>query len=206
VSEFLALGMGLGLTAGLTPGPLLALVVAQTLRHGTREGLKTALAPLITDLPIVVLVIVAIAFLSRSQVVVGWISMAGAVFVAYLGIDTIRSRPPDPDLPQQPAKSWFRGAAVNALSPHPYLFWFRVGGPILLRARDEGPAEAAAFILGFYGCLIGSKALSAVLVGRSTGFLRGRAYRAVLALLGAALIAFAFVLTFEGLALVRGGT
>lgn len=30
----------LGLYAGLSPGPLMALLLAQTLRHGPREGFK----------------------------------------------------------------------------------------------------------------------------------------------------------------------
>ena len=34
----LAAGFLLGLTAGLAPGPLMALVITQSLRHGTREG------------------------------------------------------------------------------------------------------------------------------------------------------------------------
>jgi threonine/homoserine/homoserine lactone efflux protein len=33
-------GVLLGLCCGLAPGPLLALVLAQTLRHGAREGCK----------------------------------------------------------------------------------------------------------------------------------------------------------------------
>jgi threonine/homoserine/homoserine lactone efflux protein len=44
-------GAALGLSAGVTPGPLLALVIAQTLTHGPREGGKVALAPLLTDAP-----------------------------------------------------------------------------------------------------------------------------------------------------------
>jgi len=36
------------------PRPLLALVLAQTLRHGAREGCKIALTPLVTDAPIII--------------------------------------------------------------------------------------------------------------------------------------------------------
>ena len=46
-------GAAFGLSAGITPGPLLALVIAQTLAHGPREGGKVALAPLLTDSPII---------------------------------------------------------------------------------------------------------------------------------------------------------
>ena len=56
----LASGVLLGLSAGLSPGPMLALVLAQTLRHGSREGCKIALTPLVTDPPII-LVTLALA-------------------------------------------------------------------------------------------------------------------------------------------------
>jgi len=46
-------GLMLGLTAGVAPGPLLTLVVSQTLRYGVREGIKIAIAPIFTDLPII---------------------------------------------------------------------------------------------------------------------------------------------------------
>jgi hypothetical protein len=65
----LASGAFLGLSCGLAPGPLLALVVAQTLRHGLREGCKMALTPLVTDAPIIIIAPVVAAKLPerRSQ-------------------------------------------------------------------------------------------------------------------------------------------
>ena len=54
----LATGIVLGLSSGLAPGPLLALVVAQTLRHGPREGCKIALTPLVTDAPIILVALI----------------------------------------------------------------------------------------------------------------------------------------------------
>ena len=49
----LASGVLLGFSAGLSPGPMLALTLAQMLRHGSREGCKIALTPLVTDPPII---------------------------------------------------------------------------------------------------------------------------------------------------------
>ena len=46
-------GSVLGLSAGLAPGPMLALVLSQTLRYSTAEGVKASLAPLVTDPPII---------------------------------------------------------------------------------------------------------------------------------------------------------
>ena len=67
----LASGALLGLSCGLAPGPLLALVLAQTLRHGPREGCKIALTPLATDAPIIVAALVMAAKLAQLRSLLG---------------------------------------------------------------------------------------------------------------------------------------
>ena len=201
--EYLATGVVLGLAAGFAPGPLLALILAQSIRFGTREGLKVAAAPLLTDLPIVILATALVAAAAGTAGgVLGAISLAGAAFVAYLGIESIRTTGVQAGRPDEAPRSWARGALVNALSPHPYIFWVTVGAPILIRAWADGPLAAAAFLVGFYACLVGAKMLLAVIAGRSGGRLRGGAYRAVMVVLGALLLLFAVRLAGEGLRLL----
>ena len=201
--EYLATGVVLGLAAGFAPGPLLALVLAQSIRFGTREGLKVAAAPLLTDLPIVILATALVAAAAGTAGgLLGAISLAGAAFVAYLGIESIRTTGVQAGRPDEAPRSWARGALVNALSPHPYIFWVTVGAPILIRAWADGPLAAAAFLVGFYACLVGAKMLLAVIAGRSGGRLRGGAYRAVMVVLGALLLLFAVRLAGEGLRLL----
>ncbi len=53
MTAFLFSGILLGLSGGLAPGPLLTLLASETLRHGARAGVWVALAPLLTDLPII---------------------------------------------------------------------------------------------------------------------------------------------------------
>jgi len=203
VLEYLATGVVLGLAAGFAPGPLLALILAQSIRFGTREGLKVAAAPLLTDLPIVILATALVAAAAGTACgVLGAISLAGAAFVGYLGIESIRTTGVQAGRPDEAPRSWARGALVNALSPHPYIFWVTVGAPILIRAWADGPLAAAAFLVGFYACLVGAKMLLAVIAGRSGGRLRGGAYRAVMVVLGALLLLFAVRLAGEGLRLL----
>ncbi len=201
--ELLATGMVLGLAAGFAPGPLIALILAHSIRHGTREGLKVAAAPLLTDVPIVAaataLVVVAA---TAADALLGAISLAGAAFVGFLGVESIRTRGIDVGRSDEAPRSWARGALVNALSPHPYVFWITVGAPTLIRAWREGPLAAVAFLAGFYACLVGAKMLLAVVAGRSGGRLRGGAYRAVMAVLGGLLLVFAARLAIEGLRLL----
>jgi threonine/homoserine/homoserine lactone efflux protein len=153
--------------------------------------MRVALAPLLTDVPIIVLSLLVLRSLASSDAVLGGIGLAGAAYVLILGIDTLGARPAPPiDDPPSPA-SLRRGVVVNALSPHPYLFWISVGGPYVVRALGEAPASAWAFVAGFYGCLVGAKVLVALLAGRFRGWLEGAAYRLALRLLGALLVALA---------------
>ena len=71
--ESLYIGLLFGLSAGLAPGPLMTLTVTQTLQHGTSEGLKVALAPLVTDIPII------LAFLFLLDRVAGFDTILGMI-------------------------------------------------------------------------------------------------------------------------------
>ncbi len=88
---------------------------------------------------------------------------------------------------------------ANLLNPHPYLFWFVIGAPTLLKAWDVGVVAAVLFLIGLYVCLVGSKVLIAWLVARSRGFLKSRGYVYVNRLLGAALAVFALLFVRDGL-------
>ncbi len=194
---FLLAGASLGLSAGLSPGPLFALVIAQTMRYGLREGVKAACSPLATDLPIIVAATWLLAAIAAYQQILGLIALAGGLFVAHMAWENARSGPPAAANDPAAANSVLRGAVVNLLSPHPYLFWLTVGGPLLLSGWRESPASAAAFILGFYSCLVGAKILLALIVAKSRHAFTGRGYIVVMRLLAALLLVLAGFLFYE---------
>lgn len=203
MTEAVAAGVLLGASAGLAPGPLLALVISHSLEHGAREGTKVALAPLLTDLPIVAVALFASGWLSNSEAALGAVSVAGGLFVAHMGLGSMRSAPPRFSFSGAKPRSLGKGALVNALSPHPYLFWLGVGAPVTADAlREDGVAAVALFLAAFYLLLVGSKALLAVLVGRSRTLLAGGAYLWTMRVLGALLLLFALLLIRDGLALL----
>jgi len=199
--SFLAQGTLFGLAAGFAPGPILTLVVAETLRHGTGAGVRVALAPLATDVPIVFFTLVLLSRFSDFQTLLGILTVAGAFFVFYLGWENLRIGGTDFTGGESSSRSFRKGVLVNALSPHPYLFWLSVGGPITMRAYGTSVLSAAAFVVPFYLFLVGTKVGLAVAVGRSRGFLRGRIYLAVMRGLGLLLCLLAFLLLRDGLKL-----
>ena len=136
--------------------------------------------------------------MSGYQQVLGLISLAGGLFLLHMAYASFR--PGDIETPSAATAmgSLLKGALVNALSPHPYLFWIMVGGPIIQNARSQGWIDVFSFVAGFYVTLIGSKICLAMLVSRSRGFLRGQAYLGLMKVMGVVLFAFALLLFNEG--------
>jgi threonine/homoserine/homoserine lactone efflux protein len=196
---FLSAGVALGLSAGYSPGPLNTLLISQALRHGAKEGLKVAMAPFITDLPIILISVAALTRLSGSRAILGAISIVGGLVLIYLAYSSFKTDKIDVDVDAAEARSLSKGTLVNFLSPHPYLFWLTIGAPNVVEAWGHGALTAAGFLGGFYVCLVGSKISLAFVAARSRRLLSGAGYRAVMRILGGALLVLAFVLLWEGM-------
>jgi threonine/homoserine/homoserine lactone efflux protein len=189
---FLGLGLSMGLSSGLSPGPLLTLVVTASLRSGWAGGSRVALAPFITDAPIIAVSVLLIGHLPPEVFL--WVGTIGGLVVLWLGVETLRSArtafvPAHPGLQADPSGELKRGVLVNALNPHPYLFWATIGGPALVRGWRISPWHALAFLVSFYALLTGSKVVVAWLVSRRAGGLSPVWYRRVLAGCGLLLLA-----------------
>jgi threonine/homoserine/homoserine lactone efflux protein len=200
--SFLATGIILGLSAGFAPGPLQALVISETLQHDVKAGIKVAIAPTITDLPVIVFTLFIMVKLTDFHHILGIISIIGACFILYLGIKNIKTKEVQIDINTSTPQSLQKGVLVNALSPHPYLFWFSVGGPITIKAMDQSLTAAISFVLIFSVLLIGSKIVLALLVSKSRSFLLGNKYIFTIRLLGLILIIFAGFLFRDALYLL----
>ena len=196
---FVVSGLVFGLAAGFAPGPLLALVLARSVRYGAREGVKVALAPLVSDPPIILLAVLVFARVATTDPILGVVALAGGGFLVYLAAEIVRAPPaPGRDRPGRTG-SLLRGVATNLLNPHPYLFWLTVGAPTVVSASAAGGAAPVGFLAAMYGCLIGAKVLVAVAGGRGRVHLAGRSYVLTLRLLAAALAVIGLLSAWDGL-------
>lgn len=200
---FLLTGVAFGLSAGFAPGPLMAFVISQTLRYGSREGLKASFAPLVTDLPIILASVYLMHRLAQYQAVLGGISCLGGVFALYLAWECFWARAVNVKAVQSKPQSLAKATVLNALSPHPYLFWLLVGAPQVTAACGQTRLGAIGFIAGFYACLIGAKLTVAIVVGRTRHWLTGRPYRYLMLALSAILVIAAALLIHDGLRLLN---
>lgn len=199
----LSAGMALGLYAGFSPGPLIALVISQTIKHGPKEGVKVAFAPLITDFPILLISTFLLIRLSNYGMILGVVSVLGALFLIYLAYTSFRTRGVEVNMDEEVPHSFIKGAMVNALSPNPYVFWITIGAPIILKGFAESYIVSLLFVGSFLGCLVGSKCFVAIIAGKSKHFLTGRAYFYIMRTLGVVLLVFAVILFRDGLRLLK---
>jgi threonine/homoserine/homoserine lactone efflux protein len=196
--EFLSAGILLGLTAGFTPGPLLVLVISETLRHSIKAGIKVAIAPLVTDVPIIIVSLLILNRLANFKVILGCISIFGGLFILYLGYECLKARGVVLNLASPSSNSFRKGVITNALNPHPYVFYMTVGAPIIFKSINQNILSTALFVGSFMLFLVGSKVILAMAVERSRSFLQGSVYIWVMRTLGILLLFFSIVLLGHG--------
>ena len=199
IIEFLALGAFLGLAAGMSPGPLLAVTISETLQHGKWEGIKVAVSPLITDLPIILAVLFVLSHLTNSDFFIGIIAFFGASYLIYSGIESLKIKKDSVELNVEKKDALKKGVIVNFGNPHPYVFWLSIGGPIIYKSFSTHVWATILFIAGFYIFLVGSKVIVALIVEKSKYFINSKYYFSIIRALGIAQIIFGLTFIKVGL-------
>ena len=184
-------GAILGVVEGVKPGPLLTMVIRETLSGGLRAGLWTAAAPIFTDGPLVVFSLFAAAWLAEDQTLLFLVTVAGAAFLAWMGIQCFYLEPPDvnADAPP-PTGSFLRGVVTNLLNPNVYVFWLLIGGPLMASAIDETILAPIAYAITFLVTIMLTKAAIAYAVHRAGGNISPVSYRVLLAACGVVMLSF----------------
>ncbi|MCO4755186.1 MAG: LysE family transporter [Bacteriovoracaceae bacterium] len=163
--EEVILAATLGLSGGISPGPMLVLVLTQTIQHGFKEGIKVTLGPLVSDAPIIFVAyyfmdLIAISYLD-------WLYLPGGLYLLYMAKHTWAVDFEGIKKNKASANSIKKGVITNILNPAPYMFWFTIGAPILVKMNSS--SQMTLFFVVFYLGLLGTKVLIAYLIsiGRS---------------------------------------
>jgi len=160
LQQFILPAISFGISATTVPGPLIAYLINTTLTQGWRKALLIVFSPLITDAPIIILMVFILGQMPDSALKL--IQLGGGLLLYYIawgawqqyrsGV-TIDVSADDDDA--QAVQSWRRvlatGMMMNFLSPGPYLFWATVNGPLLVSALALSIGHALAFLVAFYG-------------------------------------------------------
>jgi len=169
---YLLKGLVLGFSAGAQPGPFQAYLISQSLSQGWRKTWMAAFAPLVSDGPIITLVLLVLSQVPDwfQQV----LQVLGGLFVLYLAWGTFQAwrnfTSGMDQRSQTETKSLINAAMMNALSPGPYLFWSLVLGPMIVVAWRENPSTILALVLPFYFGMIGVNLAVVMLFGQAARF------------------------------------
>jgi threonine/homoserine/homoserine lactone efflux protein len=153
---YLALGATYGFAAAVQPGQFQAYLVSESLANGWRRTIPVAFAPILSDIPVVTLVLLALTQVPPLMIHV--LQLVGGVFVLYLAwgaFGTWRNFTPAAPAAASPVhQTVLKAAMVNLLNPNPYIAWALVLGPVLLDAWRETPAHGIAFAVAFYAAMV----------------------------------------------------
>jgi threonine/homoserine/homoserine lactone efflux protein len=196
---YLLLGITLGFAASVQPGPLTAYLISQALSSGWRKALPAAAAPLLSDGPIAVLVLVVLTRVPPGFV--HWLRLAGGAFLLFLAAGAARNwlryvASVAPAAP--PGRGLLKAATINLLNPGAYLGWSLIVGPLLLKGWREAPSRGVAVVAAFYGAMIATNA-GIVLLFHLTRALGPRVNRALIGVSALGLAGFGVYQLWLGL-------
>ena len=174
--EYVALGIGFAFSAAIQPGPLQAFLLSRVAATGWKRTLPASLSPLLSDIPIALVVLLALGRLPAVAQLV--LRGAGGFLLLYLAWSTIRqvnrASGLSPESSNSAPRTFLQAALVNVLNPNPYLGWALVLGPAAGAAWHERPAWAVALVVAFYGTMVLTLAAFIFLIGTAR-FLSPRA-------------------------------
>ncbi len=170
---YLIFGAVVAFAAAVQPGPFQAYLISRALTVGWRRTLPAALSPLVSDGPVIVVVLLVLSRVPHAAI--EGLRCAGGVLLLALAVRALRTWrrfAGAAGARGAPAagRSVLAGALVNILNPGPWLGWSLVLGPMLVKGWREAPSHGIALIAGFYATMVASLAAIIVVFGAARGF------------------------------------
>lgn len=160
-------GIAYAFAAAVQPGPLQTYMISHTLKKGWRATLPSVFSPLISDIPILILVLFLLSTVSDGFVVI--LRLGGGLFLLYLGYKAYKSwqnfNTDNVVSAGSSQQTLFKAVFINLLNPAPYLGWSLIMGPLFLEGWRIDPAYGIAMIVGFYTTMIITLAGIVILFG-----------------------------------------
>lgn len=191
-------GVTLGFSAAVSPGPFQAYLLAQATAHGWKKTVGAAFAPLLSDGPIILIVLLVLA--QTPDWFLRALNIAGGLFLFYLAYGAFRTFQSysGKTLANPAEHSILKAVLTNALSPGPWIYWSVLAGPLLIAAWQVSYLDALSFLLGFYSLLVGGN-IAFIALFSSTRHFGARATRALNGLAAVALFLFGILQIYRGL-------
>lgn len=199
---YLLLGFTYAFAASIQPGPLQAFIISQTLKNGWKKTLPAAFAPVLSDIPIIILVLLILSNIPHEFL--RFLQIGGGLLLLYLAYNSYKTvinyKKLSTDNNIKNDNTLFKAVLVNALNPNPYLGWSLVMGPLFIKGYHESPVNGIALIGGFYFTIVICQMGIIILFGMARN-LGPKIARISLGLASIGLAAFGIYLLWQGMAI-----
>ncbi len=153
---YMILGMVYAFAAAVQPGPFQTYLISQALTQGWRRTVFASLAPVLSDGPIILFVLIVLS--NVPILLIHIIQCVGGLFLLYLAAGALRTwKKYDANKAiavQSSQQTILKATMINLLNPNPYLGWSLVMGPLLLKGWRENPINGILLLVSFYGTII----------------------------------------------------
>lgn len=198
--EYIVFGITYAFAAAVQPGPFQTFIISQTLSHGWKKTWPAAFAPLLSDGPIILLVLLVLSQL--PGVLINILQLIGGVFLLYLAYDAFKTwrKYDDKDKVKNllDEQTLLKATLVNLLNPNPYIGWSLIMGPLLIQGWREAPVNGIALLIGFYTTMVIST-FGIILVFAGASNIGPKISKVLIGLSALALSAFGFYQLWQGI-------
>jgi threonine/homoserine/homoserine lactone efflux protein len=196
---YLLFGVTYAFAAAIQPGPFQTFIISRTLENGWKRTLPAAFAPLLSDGPIIVLVLLILT--SVPPWLLRFLQIGGGLLLLYLAYSSFRSflnfdklnKPEE----SKPNNTLLKAVLVNLLNPAPYIGWSLIMGPLFIKGYNKAPSYGIALIAGFYITMVLCQMGIILLFGLARN-LGPKVTRITLGIAAAGLAAFGVYLLWQG--------
>ncbi len=169
--------LGAALVLLLTPGPAVLYIVARSMEQGRRVGLASVLGVELGNCVHVIAATIGLsAILFSSALAFGVVKYAGAAYLIYLGIRTLRTpvsmEVVATDAPKSMRRNFAQGVVIAALNPKTALFFLAFLPQFVDTSKGNVAPQFLALGLMFVTMAIVTDSAYALLSGTAANWLR----------------------------------
>jgi threonine/homoserine/homoserine lactone efflux protein len=153
---YLIFGITYAFAAAIQPGPFQTFIISKTLENGWKRTLLAAFAPVLSDGPIIVLVLFILT--NIPPLFLRFLQIGGGLLLLYLAFNSFRSflnfeklKKPEE---KKTDRTLFKAILVNILNPAPYIGWSLIMGPMFIKGYRESAIYGIVLIAAFYITLV----------------------------------------------------
>ena len=153
--NYFIFGISYAFACVVQPGPFQVFLISQSLTIGWRKTIPLVFAPLMSDVPIIILVLLVLTNVPPEVLLI--LQCFGGVFLLYLALNAYKTWSKfDQNTIRDvsPQQNVFKAVMINLLNPNPYLSWSLVMGPLLIKSWSVDPVNGIVLLIGFYSSMI----------------------------------------------------